>query len=57
LGSKERQKRAVEVDEGAGTQRINGATEGDLYKKPVCTRNGYGREVDREYPRPIIAPG
>jgi hypothetical protein len=35
LGGKERQKRAVEVDEGAGTQRINGATEGDLYKKPV----------------------
>ena len=22
----------------------------------VCTRKGYGREVDREYPRPIIAP-
>src|SRR6516165_4635087 len=35
LGAKERQKRAVEVDEGAGTQRIDGATEGDLYKKPV----------------------
>src|SRR5262249_41556450 len=39
-----------------GTQRINGATEGDLYKKPVCTRNGYGREVVWEYSRPIIAP-
>src|SRR5262249_17542201 len=39
-----------------GTQRINGATEGDPYKKPVCTRNGYGREVVWEYPRPIIAP-
>src|SRR5215471_14911122 len=39
-----------------GAQRINGATEGDPYKKPVCTRNGYGREVVWEYPRPIIAP-
>src|SRR5215471_394905 len=39
-----------------GAQRINGATEGDPYKKPVCTRNGYGREVVWEYPRPIIGP-
>jgi hypothetical protein len=42
LGSKERQKRAVEVDEGAGTQRINGATEGDLYKTRSEPETGTG---------------
>src|SRR5262249_61276563 len=37
----------------AGTQRINGAAEGDLYKKTLGARNGHEREVVWEYPRPI----
>ena len=37
----------------AGTQRINYATESDLYEKLLSARNGYELEVFWEYPRPI----
>src|SRR5262245_33073015 len=45
-----------ELLEGFGsarTQRINDATERDLYKKPFCARNRYKLEVVWKCPRPI----
>jgi hypothetical protein len=32
----------IRIALGRGANPFNGATEGDLYKKLVCTRNGYG---------------
>src|SRR5262245_15277591 len=50
------QKRTRRRPCGRGDAADQWRTEGDLYKKPVCTRNGYEREVVWEYPRSIIAP-
>src|SRR5882724_3014621 len=35
------------------TQRINDAAEGNLHKKPLCSRDAYQLEVIGEYPCPI----
>src|SRR5262245_11523942 len=43
----------LEGHERAGTQRIDDAAEGDLYKKPLGAGNGYEREVVWEYSCPI----
>jgi hypothetical protein len=43
----------LECPQGTRTQRINYATQGDLYEILLCARNRYQLEVLREYPRPI----
>src|SRR5262249_61050300 len=43
----------LESVEGSGTQRLRHATEGDLYRVPLRTRDGYELEQVRERARPI----